>query len=472
MSQYFRQTAWTNLAEIGVCHPSNHHWPSSTEEVIQLINVVRSNGGHCRIAGGGKSPNACTFTDEHLIHMDKMNRIIAIDAEACSITCQAGVIMEDLMKVLDASGLMIRCVPSFIRTTVGGCIATATHSSGRHCHSLSEYVTRLVLVDGTGALQTLTAADDEPMLRVAACHLGMLGAVVELTLKVEKRSAWHLHSQPLSMADAAEAALVRRKVQENDYYRWWWVPHTNCCYESYGNLMTEDCTKTPPDTKSTADMPVLSSTAADAAANGRTIVHDILEWSLWVCSYIPFLQPLLNRAYAAAFYSAPADMKGSSMKCLTFDCLFKQWANEWAIDASRATEAFVRLQQLTKTEGWRLHFPVEFRFSAADTTVLSPSVGRLTCWVGLVMYRPCGAEAPDTQRCYEGFSRLMESLGGRPHWAKTYDWGRDQMEAAYGTGWTSFLELRAKLDPDNIFVNAWFSHFMSEGRHSSTVFPG
>ncbi|KAG5508266.1 hypothetical protein JKF63_05522 [Porcisia hertigi] len=518
MSAERQERRWTNLAEIGSCYPSHHHYPTNTEDVKRIVELVRSLNGKCRVAGAGKSPNTATFTNDHLIHMDRMARILSIDPVACTMTCEAGAVMEEVMRSLDEVNLMLRCVPSYVQTTVGGCIATASHSSGIECHSLSDYVRGLTLVDGRARVHTLVAGKDDAELRLAACHLGVMGVVTEVTLEVQPRVQWKLSSRPLSMRDATSAALVAHKVKSSEYYRWWWVPHTDGCYESYGSIegttdsfspppysdqnpaQDEGSVKSstaasmgvsndrngpaahPPPTSTTTEDPLLN---ADSPTDSRTslvvknalkyiatgfVRHQVVEWSLWAACLYPAIQPYINKAYQQLFYSTPQVQRGPALECFTFDCLFKQWANEWAIDASRAVEAFNRLREMIDREGMLLHFPVEFRFTAADASDMSPAVGRPTCWIGVVMYRPHGREARDTRRCYDSFCHLMQEMGGRPHWAKYYDWGHREMAAAYGDHWERFLALRRKMDPEDIFVNQWFANLVSLDRRNSTEY--
>jgi L-gulonolactone oxidase len=540
------------MAQIGACSPGHHHYPATTAEVQQAIAFVRACKGKCRVAGAGKSPNSSTFTNDHLIHTTRMNRILSIDVDARMLTCQPGALMEDVMRALDKKGLMLRCVPSYVQTTVGGCIATATHSSGITCHSLSDYVRELKIVDGRGEVQTFAAGKDDKGLRLAACNLGALGVVTEVKLEVQPRIQWRLDSNPLSMADANNAALVAQKVQDNEYYRWWWVPHTDGCYESYGNVDREAAgvvTPPSPPTMAHAARKTVEGEAAAAAADPQTRVtpkrqsstshslkegglraqyadvvnpnnaaaadfatpasagtavanksaansnadvanqsttlavitrwvtnelvrHQLVEWSLWMACRYPSLQPHINRAYQHMFYTSSEVLRGSALHCFTFDCLFRQWANEWAIEASRAVEAFQRLRSMIERENMLLHFPVEFRFTAADNSDMSPAVGRPTCWIGVVMYRPRGQEARDTRRVYDGFNKLMEEMDGRPHWAKYYNWGHREVSRAYSSHWDRFLELRRTMDPDSLFVNEWLSNLMSPDRVNSTNFTG
>lgn len=65
---------------------------------------------------------------------------------------------------------------------------------------------------------------------------------------------------------------------------------------------------------------------------------------------------------------------------------------EWAID-SRNTKACLSdlrawlADEAADTNGLRVHFPIEIRWSCADEIWLSPSYGRETTWIGVVTYR-------------------------------------------------------------------------------------
>lgn len=398
---------------------------------------------------------------------------------------------------------MLRCVPSFLKTTIGGCIATATHSSGIDCNSLSDYVTAMKIVDASGELHTLEAAGSPYELRLAACHLGALGVVVEVTLRAEPRALWHVASNLLPLSEAMDRKLLAKKVRENEFYRFWWVPHTNACYESYGRRVV-DSADAPSAANSVnrsgvrstvrSELPSITGPAVgdrvthgDAvdqwrrqqqrlgarlsrAVKGNWLRHNVVESSLLLSCRYPALQPLINHAYRAIFLGAAEEQYGSTRETFTFDCLFKQWANEWAVHADKAVDALEAVRRSIEEHKLRVHFPVEFRFCAADGSAMSPAFSRPTCWVGIVMYRPHLREAPSTRLYYDDFCARMTALGGRPHWAKYYNWSTEDMQRAYGSNWEEFRALRAKMDPNGMFVNGWLETLLSTQPRNSTQF--
>ncbi|RNF20057.1 putative L-gulonolactone oxidase [Trypanosoma conorhini] len=486
--------AWTNMACIGQCYPHQHHFPGSVEEVVALMRRLRQTGERCRVARCAKSPNSCTFTDAHLIHTDRLNRILSVDVERQRIVCEGGALLRDVFEKLSEHDLMLRCVPSYVLTTVAGAIATATHGSGSKTRSLSDYVVSIVLVDGSGELHTFDASTPKE-LSLAACHLGMLGVVVQVTLQAERKRMWRLRSSPVPLHTLTEGATLERRVSDSAFYRFFWMPNTDSCYESIGTCVEAAatgpakeavlCATTTPASASRRLTQLLKAaqhprgaplnyqdwlelqkhprTRLCKALKGNWLRHGVVEAALAAATAFPRIQPYINRAYNKVYYSAPEVLYGTPLECFTFDCLFKQWACEWAIDASKAIEAFRVLRELIASEHLSVHFPVEFRFTDADKTALSPAFGRKTCWIGIVMYRPYLRYARDTMRYYQAFSDAMTALGGRPHWAKYYTWGPSQLKEAYGQNWEDFLRLRQKLDPGDLFVNGWWKSLSGQG---------
>jgi L-gulonolactone oxidase len=68
--------------------------------------------------------------------------------------------------------------------------------------------------------------------------------------------------------------------------------------------------------------------------------------------------------------------------------------SEWSIPVANTATAMLRLRDLIKDLHLKVHFSVEVRFTKADDIWLSPSYGRDSAWIGIIMYRPYGRYAP------------------------------------------------------------------------------
>ena len=245
-------TNWSN--EAGKCHPARHVFPETTSEVAQIVRQAHASGTAIRVAGAGASPNDMAFTSSTMIHTTRMRRIVRVDPVHKVITCQPGVTIREASYALERHRLALPVYPSVDWTTLGGVVATASHGTGISVGSISAYVTQLVFVSGTGQIitinemtplsatvskllaATITASSPPPhpfrMLDAAACHMGLLGVCVEMSIACEPLSLVHTISQPVTLSDVQKSWA--HKALLSDYYRFWWVPHTDMCYEMIG----------------------------------------------------------------------------------------------------------------------------------------------------------------------------------------------------------------------------------------------
>ena len=81
---------------------------------------------------------------------------------------------------LAAQGLALRNLASLAHVTVAGAVATGTHGAGQKNEGLAAAVCHMELVDGRGRLWQLRGRQ----LKEALVHLGCLGVVTKLTLRV------------------------------------------------------------------------------------------------------------------------------------------------------------------------------------------------------------------------------------------------------------------------------------------------
>lgn len=106
-----------------------------------------------------------------------------VDSGREVVRVEGAVRYGDLGPVLEDSGWALANLASLPHITVAGAVATGTHGSGDRVGSLATQVSALELVGWDGALHRLDA--DHPDFSGAVVHLGRLGVVTALELRVE-----------------------------------------------------------------------------------------------------------------------------------------------------------------------------------------------------------------------------------------------------------------------------------------------
>jgi glycolate oxidase len=108
------------------CLPDVVVKPGSTEEVASILRLanekripVTPRGGGTGLCGG-----CIASSGGILLSLERMNRIIEIDEENHVAVAEAGVVLSDLYKAVEAHGLCYPIYPGEESATIGGNVAT------------------------------------------------------------------------------------------------------------------------------------------------------------------------------------------------------------------------------------------------------------------------------------------------------------------------------------------------------------
>ena len=515
--RYESGDVWHNWAHVhGECRPAVHYYPESVDDIVAAVKAASAAKAVLRVAGGGWSPNAATFTSGHLLHTDQLRRILSIDERAARVRVQAGATLRELAIALAARGLEMPVVPSILDPTVGGAIANAAHGTGLGIKSISGYVRAVTVVDGRGKVHTIDETTPIPatvaallppgcprrLLDAFACNIGALGIVIDVTLSAQKLSTVHTVDQPVRLKEVRSSGDQRAMM--NDFYRVSWTPHTDMCFETVGKFQRgpddEVASSVAATVKTSGSAsgikPHMSSTQAEEkklreamraltspttqradlrqwnrerqtaafraakAVRGPWLRRDVTEQALAAACTMPRIQPSVNQTFQRTFLNERSEAYGAPHEVMPIDCLMKQHGIEFCVEAKRWRELLDAVVQLIDRERMHVHWPVEVRFIDEEESWLAPNHGRKSAYVGIVMYRPKGRDPPDWKRYFSAFEDIATRMGGRPHWAKTFSWGRKDFERSYPC-FPAFVQLARLMDPDMVFGNEWLRSLSS-----------
>ena len=124
------------------------------------------------------------------LDLTKMNRILSLDAasEPPTVTVQAGVSLDLLMRALLPFGLWVPVLPGTRQVTVGGAIAADVHGKNHHTQgSFGNHVRSLDLLMADGHVRTVTPDGDSAALFWATIGgMGLTGAVLRATVALQR----------------------------------------------------------------------------------------------------------------------------------------------------------------------------------------------------------------------------------------------------------------------------------------------
>jgi L-gulonolactone oxidase len=414
--------SWSRVVRTG---PLQWYAPTTEDELAELVRSSR----RLKVVGSGHSFSAIAAPDERGVRLDRLTGITRLDPDARLVAVRAGTRLRDLSAALLGQGWTLPIVGSIQAQTVAGAIAPATHGSSLVLGNLATLVHSLRLVDGRGSVVAL--GPDDPRLDGARVHLGALGAVTEVTLRIEPafRLRQEIAHVPVREVDVVQAA------RSAEYAKVWWLPGTTHAQVVRYTRTDEGITRRP------------------SARTLRWVDDNVMHRALFPLLVrgqhrYPRSTPGTNQRLMRA-YLGPALQVAQSSLLLNTPMPMRHRETEAAVPLGQAQEAYDRVVDLVLGERLAANFPFEVRFVRGDQGWLSPAYGGDACQIGAYT-----TDGPDRERYFAGFWQRMSGLDARPHWGKELHHTAEQLAPLYDR-FTDFVALRDELDPDHVFDNAF-----------------
>ena len=152
--------------------------------VEQIRSVVRSND-KLKVLGTRHCFNSIADSRHDLLSLRPMHDVISLDAQARTVTVDAGITYGQLCPSLDNKRWALHNLASLPHISVAGACSTATHGSGEKNGNLATAVSALEILTAGGDLVKLSRKSDGQVFRGAVVGLGALGVITRITLDVQ-----------------------------------------------------------------------------------------------------------------------------------------------------------------------------------------------------------------------------------------------------------------------------------------------
>ncbi|HMF82821.1 MAG TPA: D-arabinono-1,4-lactone oxidase [Acidimicrobiia bacterium] len=426
---------WRNWGRNQQCTPAAVEEPTSELEVIEAVERAKRAGQTVKVVGAGHSFTGIACTDGRMLRLGGLNRVVAIDREAATVTVEGGIPLWQLNEALETRHLALPNLGDIDRQSISGAIATATHGGGKPFGGLATFVVGLELVTGDGDLLRCSLAEEPEVFACARVGLGALGVVTKVTLQCQP--SFRLHSiekpRPLdALVDDLDDIIDR-----NEHIDCYWFPHTDVATVKVANRTGEPI-RTKSSWKAWRDDILLANFAFGAAAKLGQRRPDMIP-------------KLMNLVAGGIGKTEVVDV---SHRVLCSRRLVRFVEMEYAIPRPELGKTLLRVRDLIEGEGLTVNFPIELRVAAPDDIPLSTAQGRETGYLAVHL----SAGMP-FDSYFRGVEAIMDDIGGRPHWGKMHYQTAETLAPRYPE-WTRFQSVRARTDPEERFRNPYLDRVL------------
>ncbi|MBD8043464.1 FAD-binding protein [Arthrobacter sp. Sa2BUA2] len=426
---------WRNWGRTVSVRPERVEAPRSLPELQRLVASAAGAGQRVKAVGAGHSFTGIAEAPGLLLDLAQLQGLLGVDTARGQVRLLAGTRLHRIPGLLAPYGLAMPNLGDIDRQSIAGAVSTGTHGTGAAFGGLATQVAGLTLVQPDGGLLTLDASD--PLLPAAALSLGALGVIAEVTLQCVP--AFVLRAEERSEPLAGVLEELTERVLGTDHFEFYWFPHTDRAATKSNTRLAGSVPRRPlPPLGRWVDESLLSNTVFRAACAAGTLA--------------PAVVPAVNRA--AARLLGGRDYADFAPKVFTQRRTVRFREMEYGLPADLLPAAFEALQTLLKKNRWRISFPVEVRWAAADDRWLSTAYGRDTAYIAVHRYY-----REDPAEYFGAVEEVMLAHGGRPHWGKLHGLDAAALEQRYPR-FRDFLALRDRLDPGRVFANPYLDRVL------------
>ena len=135
--------------------------------------------------GNGRSYGDAALNPALTLSMLAMDRMQAFDAETGLLTCEAGVLLADVLDTFVPCGWFPPVVPGTRFVTVGGMIAADVHGKNHHRDgSFGAHVESLVLATADGETRECSRTNHADLFRATIGGMGLTGAILSASFRL------------------------------------------------------------------------------------------------------------------------------------------------------------------------------------------------------------------------------------------------------------------------------------------------
>lgn len=209
-------SSWGNVirAEHTVFRPTSRHAPFP--EIAPLPSILPY--------GNGRSyGDSCLNTGAALLQTRALDRFIAFDTEAGTLTCEAGVLLEEVLRVAVPRGWFVPVTPGTEFVTIGGAIANDVHGKNHHgAGTFGHHLLRFELLRSDGQRRVCSPTENSEWFAATLGGLGLTGVVTWAEIQLRRISSPYMDVETIRFGNLDEfLALSRESDRDYEYIVAW-----------------------------------------------------------------------------------------------------------------------------------------------------------------------------------------------------------------------------------------------------------
>lgn len=151
-----------------------------------------------------------------------LDHFISFDEITGLVTCQAGVSLDEVLRVFVPRGWFLPVTPGTKFITVGGAIACDVHGKNHHVEgTFADHVTHLKILVGDGQVLEASPSKNSDLFHATCGGMGLTGLILEASFLLKKISSSHIIETTYKCSNLDEVIARFEKTKDATYSVAW-----------------------------------------------------------------------------------------------------------------------------------------------------------------------------------------------------------------------------------------------------------
>lgn len=177
------------------------------EKFAELAAVVSANSHKLIARGAGRAyGDAALNADSRVVDLQRLNRMLDFDAETGILHAEAGVTLDEIIRVFLPRGFFPAVVPGTRYVTLGGSVAADIHGKSHHRESsLATQVLWLDLMLASGEVRRCSREENGDLFWATIGGMGLTGVILEVAMRLRRVESAYIKGEIIRVANVDEA---------------------------------------------------------------------------------------------------------------------------------------------------------------------------------------------------------------------------------------------------------------------------
>lgn len=188
----------------------------SKKEIKQTLNEV----SHAIPYGNGRNYGDCALSST-VISSKRFNKINSFDTNEGILSCDAGVMLSDVVTTILQKGFFLCVTPGTKYITVGGAVASDVHGKNHFREgTFTDHVIALNLLLPNGEIIKCSQQENQEFFNATCGGMGLTGIILEVTFRLKKLKGNQVLVNQQKYKDLNEMLKAFKNTEENYAVAW------------------------------------------------------------------------------------------------------------------------------------------------------------------------------------------------------------------------------------------------------------